>query len=174
MKKVASVLLLACLLILCFASCGASDRYDLTEGTFFYGMTTMQLYPEEYVGKEISFNCFTDRLTDVEGKEYLCGVRKCSAGYGCNCGKDTIIGFILDYDGAIPEPKNQSEDTADKAWIRVEGTIASAEKQEIRIYAYDASGNVDYDTVETVVFYRFAASSLVEIDGAGLAYYVSK
>ena len=174
MKRVASVLFLVCLLVSLLFSCGGTERYDLTEETFFYGLTTMQLYPEEYVGKVISFDCFTYRLTDVTGKEYLCGVRKCSAGYGCNCGKDTVIGFILEYDGEIPEPKNQSEDTPDKAWIHVEGTIASSNSEEIRIYAYDATGRVNYDTVESVVFYRFAVSSLVEIDGTGLAYYVTK
>ena len=174
MKK-AFLILLMCVMVFLFVGCGGTERYDLTEDTFFYGMTTMQLYPEEYVGKAISFDCFTYRLADIAGVEHICGVRKCSSGYGCNCGKDTIIGFILDYDGAIPEPKNQSEDTSDKRWIHVEGTIASAEKEEIRIYAYDAAGNVDPNTVETVVFYHFAVSSLSEIeDGSQLAYYVSK
>ena len=116
MKKLLIVLLIAAL-CLCLVACGGEDRYDLTEDTFFYGMTTMQFYPEQYVGKAISFDCFTYRLTDVAGKDYLCGVRKCSSGYGCNCGKDTIIGFILDYDGELPEPKNQSENSADKSWL---------------------------------------------------------
>ena len=175
MKKAFLIILSICVFALCLVSCGGSDRYDLTEETFFYGMTTMQMYPEEYVGKAISFDCFTYRLTDVEGSSYLCGVRKCSSGYGCNCGKDTIIGFILDYDGVIPEPKNQSEDTSDKAWIHVEGTIASAEKEEIRIPSYDASGVADPNAPETVVFYHFTVAFLTEIaDGSGLAYYVSK
>ena len=174
MKKALLVLLLAALLF-SLVGCGAPDRYDLTEETFFYAMTTMQLYPEEYVGKEISFDCFSYLLTDVDGKGYLCGVRKCSVGYGCNCGKDTIIGFILDYDGVIPEPKNQSEDTPDKTWIHVEGSIASTEKEEISIYAYDSEGRIDPSKIETVVFYHFAVRdiSLIE-DSSGLAYYVTK
>ncbi|MBQ7712886.1 MAG: hypothetical protein IJT69_03610 [Clostridia bacterium] len=162
-------------MVICLAACGGSDRYDLTEETFFYGMTTMQLYPEEYVGKAISFDCFTYRLTDVAGVDHLCGVRKCSAGYGCNCGKDTIIGFILDYDGVIPEPRNQSEDTPDKSWIHVEGSVASAEREEIVIHAYDAAGQIDEGKTETVVFYHFAVTTLTVIeDYSGLAYYVTK
>ena len=164
-----------CIMVICLAACGGSDRYDLTEETFFYGMTTMQLYPEEYVGKAISFDCFTYRLTDVAGGDHLCGVRKCSAGYGCNCGKDTIIGFILDYDGVIPEPRNQSEDTPDKSWIHVDGSVASAEREEIVIQAYDVAGQIDEGKTETVFFYHFAVTSLTVIeDYSGLAYYVTK
>ena len=173
MKRVLIVLLIIAL-CLCFVACKGEERYDLTEDTFFYGMTTMQYYPEQYVGKAISFDCFTYRLTDVDGKEYICGVRKCSSGYGCNCGKDTIIGFILDYDGALPEPKNQSEDNGDKSWIHVEGSIASVEKEVIRIYAYQGD-EIDKNTVESVTFYHFAASSVTEIeDASGLNYYVTK
>lgn len=173
MRK-AFLVLIILILLLSFASCKGNDRVDLTEETFFFGMTTMQLHPESYVGKEITFDCFTYRLTDVNGVDYLCGVRKCSAGYGCNCGKDTVIGFILMYDGVIPEPRNQSEDTADKTWIHVEGTIENAEKTEIEIYAYN--GDVlDRSRVEKVVFYHFAVTSLTEIeDYSGLAYYVTK
>ena len=173
MKK-CLVLCMIFLTAVCLSACGASDRYDLTEETFFLVMTNMQYYPEQYVGKTVTYDSFTYRLTDVEGKEYMCGVRKCSSGYGCNCGKDTIIGFILDYDGVIPEPKNQSEDTSDKTWIHLEGTLPSAKKDEIKIYAYNGD-EIDYDTVETVVFYHFAVSSLTPIeDASGLAYYVSK
>ena len=162
-----------CIMVICLAACGGSDRYDLTEETFFYGMTTMQLYPEEYVGKAISFDCFTYRLTDVAGGDHLCGVRKCSAGDGCNCGEDTIIGFILDYDGVIPEPKNQSVDTPDKTWVHLEGTLASAETQTIDIYGYDGE-QINYDRVESVVFCRFKVSALSRIeDYSALAYYVT-
>ena len=164
------LLILAC----CLVSCGGSDAYRLTEDTFFLVMTTIQYYPEQYVGKEITYDCFTYRLTDVDGKEYLCGVRKCSSGYGCNCGKDTIIGFILDYDGEIPEPRNQSEDSADKTWVHLVGRMPNADKQEIKIYAYNGDA-IDYGTVETVVFYRFEVESLTTIeDYTGLSYYVTK
>ena len=174
MKKVVLFVLLIVVGVCALTAC---DHFDpnLNETTFFYAMTTIQMYPEEYVGRTISYDCFTYRLTDVEGQEYLCGVRKCSVGYGCNCGKDTIIGFILDYDGAIPEPKNQSEDTPDKSWIHVEGSVASAEREEIVIHAYDAAGQIDEGKTETVVFYHFAVTSLAVIkDYSGLAYYVTK
>ena len=174
MRKVLCIAL-ALLLIFSLASCGGeSDRIDLTEETFFYGMTTIQMYPEEYLGKTISFDCFTYRLVDVDGAEYLCGVRKCSAGYGCKCGKDSVIGFILDYDGEIPEPKNQSVDTPDKSWIHLEGTLASREIEEVRIYGYDGE-QINYERVESVVFCRFKVTSLSLIeDYAELAYYVTK
>ena len=174
MRKVLCIAL-ALLLLFSFAACGGeSDRIDLTEETFFYGMTTIQMYPEEYYGKVISYDCFTYRLTDVTGTEYVCGVRKCSAGYGCKCGKDSIIGFILDYDGVIPEPKNQSVDTPDKTWVHLEGSLASVETQTIDIYGYDGE-QINYERVESVVFCRFKVTSLSLIeDYAGLAYYVTK
>ena len=174
MKRALAMMLLLLFLVVGLFSC---DKFDpnLNENTFFYAMTTIQMYPEEYVGTPLSYDCFTYRLTDVDGKDYLCGVRKCSVGYGCNCGKDTIIGFILDYDGVIPEPKNQSEDTPDKTWIHVEGSVASAEKEEIVIHAYDAAGQIDLGKTETVIFYHFTVTSLTEIeDASGLSYYVTK
>ena len=174
MRKLVGILIILVLTLTCCA-CAKNDRYDLTESNFFYGMTVIQSYPSEYVGKDISFDCFTYRLTDVNGVSHLCGVRKCSSGYGCNCGKDTIIGFLLDYDGEIPEPKNQSEDTADKSWIHVEGTLPNANKEEIKIYAYTPDDRIDYDTIETIVFYHFKVSSLRIIeDYSGLQYYVTK
>ena len=173
-KAVAIVLALSALLCCVLGACSNNKEYVLTEKTFFLVMTNMQYYPEQYVGKSVEYDCFTYDLTDVGGKTYRCGVRQCSAGFGCKCGKDTIIGFILDYDGVIPEPKNQSEDTSDKTWIHLEGTLPSAKKDEIKIYAYNGD-EIDYDTVETVVFYHFAVSSLTPIeDASGLAYYVSK
>lgn len=173
MKK-ALLLLLLLILALGLFSCGEDVNYTLNEKTFFLVMTNMQYYPEQYIGKTITYDCFTYRLTDVSGNEYMCGVRKCSSGYGCNCGRDTIIGFILDYDGVIPEPKNQSEDTADKTWVHLVGTLPEAKKQEIEIYAYQGD-EIDYNTVERVVFYRFRVSSLTLIeDYSGLAYYVTK
>ena len=173
MKKVL-IIALAIMLLVSVAACGGEgDRIDLTEQTFFYAMTTIQMYPEEYFGKEISYDCYTYRLTDVDGREYICGVRKCSAGYGCKCGKDSVIGFILDYDGDIPEPKNQSVDTQEKSWIHLEGTLASAETETIRIYGYDGDV-INYDRVESVVFCRFRVASLTLIeDYSNLNYYVT-
>ena len=172
MKKVFAIVLLLCLAVALVACSG--ENYNFTEETFFLGLNNIQMYPEKYIGKNISFDCFTYRLTDTAGKEYLCGVRKCSSGYGCTCGKDTIIGFILDYDGEIPEPRNQSEDTQDKTWVHLEGTLATAEKTEVKIYGY-VGDQIDYNTVETVVFCTFAVSSLSVIeDYSGLAYYVTK
>lgn len=172
MKRIL-IAVLATLLFFSFAACGGSDRLDLTEQTFFYGMTTIQMYPEEYYGKVISYDCFTYRLTDVDGVEYLCGVRKCSAGYGCKCGKDSVIGFILDYDGVIPEPKNQSADTSEKTWIHLEGTLADKATEKIKIYGYDGD-KINYDRQEEVVFCRFKVSSLTVIeDYSSLAYYVT-
>ena len=173
MKKLFVVLLLLCL---CFSlcACRSDDKVVLTESTFFYGMTVIQDYPEEYLDTEISFDCFTYRLTDVDGNSFLCGVRKCSSAYGCKCGNDTVIGFILDYDGEIPEPINQSEDTVEKAWIHVEGKLASDERERVRIYAYQGD-EVNYSSVETVVFLHFAVFSLTPIeDYSGLAYYITK
>ena len=173
MKKLVVVLLLF-FLCLSVCACHSKDKVVLTEETFFYGMTIIQDFPEEYLDTEISFDCFTYRVTDVNGNSFLCGVRKCSSAYGCKCGNDTVIGFILDYDEEIPEPINQSEDTVEKAWIHVEGKLASDDRERVRIYAYKNS-EVDYSSVETVVFLHFAVSSLTPIeDYSGLAYYVTK
>ena len=174
MKKIALLLLLICLLSVTFVSCGDQNPGTLTEQTFFYGMTTMQQFPQKYLGKDIAYDCFTYRLTDVDGKDHLCGVRKCSASFGCTCGKDTIIGFLLDYDGVIPEPKNQSEDTSDKTWVHVVGRLVGTQKEEITIHSYDAEGNVVPGVFEKVPFLRLKVSSIVTIDGSGLAYYVTK
>ena len=179
MKK-AVLILLAVALLVCATACANDGPVDMTEKTFFYTMTTIQAYPDQYLDRSISYDCFTYRLTDVAGKEYLCGVRKCSSGYGCNCGKDTIIGFILDYDGAIPEPKNQSEDTVDKRWIHLTGKLKSADGETIELQSYKLdpqSGEyvADEGKTEKVVFYRLTVESLSEIeDYSGLAYYVTK
>ena len=171
MKKLLVALLLLCVCVTAFA-CGGKDVV-LTEDTYFYGMLTIQMYPGEYVGKKISFDCYTYRLTDTDGNEYLCGVRKCSSGYGCKCGKDSVIGFILDYDGEIPEPINQSVDTNDKAWIHVEGKLASSEVTELELFGYK-DGELDTSWREYVVFCTFKVASLTKIeDYSGLAYYVT-
>ncbi|MBQ7164972.1 MAG: hypothetical protein IJR61_06550 [Clostridia bacterium] len=156
-----------------FQSCG-SKNYVLTEKNFFLVMTNAQYYPEQYLGKDMSFDCFTYRFTDVDGKEYTCGVRKCSSGYGCKCGKDTVIGFILEYAGDIPEPVRQSEDCNEKAWIHVTGRIKSAEKTTIKIYAY-LGDEPDYSTVEEIAFLTFGVNALERIeDYSSLNYYVTK
>ena len=169
MKK-GLVLLIPSLLLL--TSC--QNNCNITESTFFLVMTNIQYYPEEYLNKDISLDCFTYTVKDVNNKEYLCGVRKCTAGFGCKCGKDTVIGFILNYDGNIPAPKNQYEDTNDKAWIHISGKLASQEKTAIEINSYDASGNIA-DQTEIVEFLSFDVASLETIsDYSNLAYFVSK
>ena len=157
-----------------FALTACQNNCNLTESTFFLVMTNIQYYPEEYVNKEISLDCFTYNVKDVSDKGYLCGVRKCTAGFGCKCGKDTVIGFILNYDGHIPEPKNQYEDTNEKSWIHISGKLTSVEKTKIEINSYDAEGNVT-DQTEIVEFLSFDVASLETItDYSNLAYFVSK
>ena len=168
MKK--SLLLLPLLLI---GGC-QPNTCNITESTFFLVMTNIQYYPEEYLNKDISLDCFTHNVEAVNGQKYLCGVRKCTAGFGCKCGKDTVIGFILNYDKGIPEPKNQYEDTNEKSWIHIAGKLASKDKTRIEINSYDASGNIS-DQTEFVEFLSFDVSSLETIaDYSGLAYFVSK
>lgn len=158
-----------------FSGCGEKNEYILDESTFFFVMNNLQYYPEQYQGKNIEFACFTYDLTDVDGAVYRCGVRKCSSGYGCTCGNDTIIGFILDYGGKIPEPKNQSENTNEKTWINLKGTLASSNKTKISIYAYNADGSVDETRIETIEFLTFSVEKLSIItDYSGLNYYVVK
>ena len=156
------------------ASCQQNSNCVLTESTFFLVMTNIQYYPEEYVEKELTLDCFTYNVVDKDNNEYLCGVRKCTAGFGCKCGKDTVIGFILNYEGEIPEPKNQYEDTNEKSWIHIVGKLASKNKTPIEINSYDADGNVTGQT-EIVEFLSFNVSSLQTIaDYSKLAYFVNK
>lgn len=138
----------ATLLIMPFLaiSCTNGSKYDITESIFFLVMTNIQYYPEEYLNKDISLDCFTYNVESVNGQKYLCGVRKCTAGFGCKCGKDTVIGFILNYDKEIPEPKNQYEDTNEKSWIHIAGKLASKDKTRIEINSYDAEGNISDQT----------------------------
>ena len=157
-----------------FLLTGCQNDCNIVESTFFLVMTNIQYFPEEYLNKNITLDCFTYNVKDVNNQEYLCGVRKCTAGFGCKCGKDTVIGFILNYDGEIPEPKNQYEDTNEKAWIHISGQLASKEKTAIEINSYDASGNISEQT-EIVEFLTFNVSSLETItDYSKLAYFVSK
>lgn len=170
MKK--SLLVLASIFSL--VACSNNNTCVLNESTFFLYMTNIQYFPEQYINKDITLDCFTYNVKDVNNKEYLCGVRKCTAGYGCKCGKDTVIGFILNYQGAIPAPKNQYEDTNDKSWIHITGKLSSVEKTKIEINAYDANGNVT-DTTEIVEFLSFDVASLETIsDYSNLAYFVTK
>ena len=171
MKRAVLILLVLLLLVASFA-CAEPSAYVLTEDTFFRVMTNINAYPHRYDGKDLTFDSFTYRLTDVDGTEYMCCVRKCSAGYGCKCGKDTVIGFILDYDGDIPEPKDQSADTVEKTWIRTTGKLVLSEDRKptvLHIYAADGV------TVEPVSFFTYHATelSLIE-DYSGLQYYVTK
>ena len=170
MKK--SLLVLASIFSL--VACSNSNTCVINESTFFLYMTNIQYFPEQYIDKDITLDCFTYNVKDVNNKEYLCGVRKCTAGYGCKCGKDTVIGFILNYQGEIPAPKNQYEDTNDKSWIHITGKLSSVEKTKIEINAYDANGNVA-DTTEIVEFLSFDVASLETIsDYSNLAYFVTK
>ena len=167
-------LILALILCLPLAACNSSEDYILDEETFFLVMTNMQYYPEQYIGSNIEFDCFTYELQDVSGQSYLCGVRKCSAGYGCTCGNDTIIGFILDSDDTLPEPRNQSEDTNEKAWVHLSGTLNSADKTDVTIHAYLPDGTVDPDNTEQIQFLVFHVSSCDPIeDYSNLRYYVT-
>ncbi len=168
MKKYRIIALLAAFIIILASGC-KEKRYSLKEDNFFLVMTNMQYYPQQYVGKDIDFDCFTYDLTDIDGKTYRLGVRKCSSGYGCKCGKDTVIGFILNYDGQIPEPKNQSEDSVEKSWIHVKGTVAGAEKTKITVFAADG------ETKEFIEILTFNASEISVIeDYKNLNYYVTK
>jgi len=172
MRKISLFLLILCLFIFC--SCG-KEEYILNEKTFFLILTNMQYYPEQYVGVHTELDCFTYIVEDTEGHKYMCGVRQCSSEYGCKCGKDRVIGFILDYDKEIPEPVNQSGADNYKTWIHLTGSIKSKDKTRINIYAYNQDGSVDYNTVETIEFLTFSVSNIELIeDYSNLNYYVSK
>ena len=165
--------LLAIALCITFASCGPRD-YVLNENTFFMFMTNMQYFPEQYLKSNIEFDCFTYELMDVKGTSYMCGVRKCSSGYGCTCGNDTIIGFVLEYDGEIPTPVNQSEDTNDKTWVHLSGKLKSAEKIKIEIKSYLPDGSENPSKNEFIEFLVFAVENLQLIeDYSNLNYYVT-
>ena len=164
-KKVLTVLPLPFLLVNCS---GDKKEYVLNETTFFLVMTNIQYYPEEYLNKDITFDCFTYELTSTSGEKYLCGVRKCSSGFGCKCGKDTVIGFIMDQDLGLPEPKNQYENTNEKSWIHVTGQIKTTEKTIFNIYTSD-------NNEEEVQFLSFRVDSFSLIDNyEKLHYYVEK
>ena len=175
-RKVALLaMLLACCLALSACASGKAKEYVLNEDTFFLVMTNMQYYPQQYVDATIEYDCFTYELQDINGNTYTCGVRKCSAGYGCTCGKDTIIGFILQSDTELPAPRNQSEDSNDKAWVHLKGKLQDAEKVTVPIHAYLQDGSIDPNTTEQIQFLVFNVESCEEIaDTANLHYYVTK
>lgn len=177
MKKIITKIVLAVTVLLAsmgaFTGCkNSEDNYSLTETTFFLVMSNMLYYPEQYLGSSIDLDCFVYEIEDVvTGEQFSCGVRKCSSGFGCTCGNDTIIGFILNYDGEIPAAKNQSEDNGDKTWIHIAGQLASAEKTYVNVYTF--VDGVQTSNVEQIYFYRFNVETLNEIDGSGLKYYVT-
>lgn len=172
MRKIRIIFLT--LLTFFMIGCNTKKSYVLNEQTFFLVMTNIQYYPEQYMEKDIEFDCFTYLLEDINGNKYMCGVRKCSSKFGCTCGNDTIIGFILNYDHKIPEPKNQSLDNNDKTWIHLTGQIQSANKTDIQIYGY-TNGQIDYSIVETISMLSFNVNTLDIIDDyTNLNYYVTK
>ncbi len=166
MKNRLISLLLSPLLLLSFAN--NQKSYVLNEATFFLVMTNIQHYPEDYLNKDLTFDSFTYELEDTSGNKHLCVVRKCASGFGCKCGKDTIIGFIINNDIDLPKPKNQYEDTNDKSWVHVIGNIESTHKTEIEIYSVD-------NQKEKVQFLSLTVKeySIIE-DYSDLHYYVDK
>ena len=172
LKRFSLIILLVLVLSLALAACGPHD-YVLNENTFFMFMTNMQYFPEQYLKSNIEFDCFTYELVDVNGNSYMCGVRKCSSGYGCTCGNDTIIGFILEYDGVLPEPKNQSEDTNDKAWVHLSGKLKNADRKNVEVHSY-VNGEIDPTKTEQIQFLVFVVESCEIIeDYSNLHYYVT-
>jgi uncharacterized membrane protein YcgQ (UPF0703/DUF1980 family) len=163
-KAYTSLLILTSLLL---SGCG-DNKYVMNENTFFLVMTNIQFYPEEYVDKELTFDCFTYQLTSITGEEYLCVVRKCSSGFGCKCGEDTIIGFIVNKDLGLPEPKNQYDDTNDKSWVHIVGELKTTEKTQFEIYNKNQEPEpVQFLTIQVNDF------SIIE-DYSNLHYYVDK
>ena len=95
--------------------------------------------------------------------------------FGCTCGRDTIIGFFLDTDKELPEPRNQSEDNPDKTWVHLRGKLKGTEKKEITIHAYLDDGSVDPANTELIQLLEFQVEDFEEIkDASGLKYYVTK
>lgn len=167
---------LSVLIVVLVSGCGKSE-YILTEKTFYKTLTTVLYYPEQYLDKYLEFDCFTYDLNDAGGVTYRSGVRKSTAEYGCVCGNDTIIGFILEYDGDIPDPVNQSsnEQNDERTWIHIRGKLKSAQKTDVSLYAYDADGNKT-DTVEAPVSFLVFVVETLELveDYSNLAFYVQK
>jgi hypothetical protein len=170
-----SLIFLSLVLLVFVCGCKKEKTYTLNEDTFFLVMTNIIYYPEQYDGSEIEYDCFTYKLTDVNEESYMCGVRKCSSGYGCTCGKDTIIGFVLESNDNLPEPRNQSTDDGDKTWVHLKGKLKNSNKKTITIYAYNEDGTINKNQTEQIIFLVFVVEnwSLIE-DSSNLNYYVTK
>ena len=154
-------------------SCGG-DKCVISENRFFLLMDNILRYPEEYINKELTLDCFTYDIRDVNDSLTVCGVRKCSAGYGCTCGRDTIIGFILNYEGEIPAARNQYENNVEKTWIHITGHLANKQKTTITIYSYNADGTPSTNT-EQIQFLTLNVETLELItDYQNLHYYVTE
>lgn len=182
-KRLKTIVIALLLSFVClFAACGAEKDengnkiYRLNEQTYFRVMSNMLMFPEQYNGSIIELDFFTYEIEDIHGEKYLCGVRHCASGYGCNCGKDTVLGFVLDYDGELPAPKNQSAPNNDKSWIHAKGKLSSTEKVLMEIYAYGADGSIDYSKdPEQIYFYRYIVEEYSPIeDTSSLHYYLDK
>lgn len=175
MKKLAIKILclIFCVCSLFSVACGDSN-YILTENTYFKIMTNLYMYPNNYVGANIEADCFTYKITDIDKKEWIVAVRLCSSGYGCACGQDSVIGFLLDYDGEVPAPVNQSDKDGEnchtKAWIHLKGTLETAEKTNIKILSSTGAE-------EKIAFVTMKVESLTKIaesEFSSLAPYVIK
>lgn len=160
------------MLSLPFLLSGCTADGTIKEERFFLTMYNIQLYPEEYVDKLITLDCFTYDIEDISGKIITTGVRKCSSSYGCQCGKDSVIGFILNYDGQIPAARNQSEDSVEKTWIHVTGYLSSQEKTTIELSSTDVNGNPISDYIQFLTL-NVKTLDLIE-DYQNLHYYVTK
>ena len=160
------------LLFLPFLLNGCTSDGNIKENRFFLTMYNIQLYPEEYVNKQITLDCFTYDIEDINGVVTTVGVRKCPSAYGCKCGKDSVIGFILNYDGEIPPATNQMEDSVEKTWIHVSGKLANQEKTTIELASTDVNGNPITDSIQ---FLTLNVDSLNLIDDyQNLNWYVTK
>ena len=169
MKKVLPLLLITALLSL--SGCSTVDG-NIKENRFFLTMYNIQLYPEEYTNKLITLDCFTYDIEDINHVITTVGVRKCPSSYGCKCGKDSVIGFILNYDGEIPAAKNQAEDSVEKTWIHVTGYLAGNEKTTIELSSTDADGKPIIDYIQFLTL-NVATLDLID-DYQDLHYYVTK
>lgn len=171
-QKISFAILILSVTFCAFAGC-SSGGYSLDEAHYFLTMQNMLYFPENYVGDSFEYDCFVYEIEDaISGETYICGVRKCPANFGCKCGNDSILGFMLVYDGDIPAARNQSENSNDKTWIHVTGIMTNADMTAVNIYSLDAEGNPT-EMIEKIFFCKLNVETLEEIDGIGLNYYVS-
>ena len=160
------------LLFLPLLLAGCTADGNIKENRFFLTMYNIQLYPEEYINKTITLDCFTYDIEDINGAITTVGVRKCPSAYGCKCGKDSVIGFILNYAGEIPPARNQAEDSVEKTWIHVTGKLASNNKITIELPGTDANGNPITDSIQFLTL-NVESLNLIE-DYQNLNWYVTK